>query len=253
MMVHSTMSFLLILLCSLLCVTHAVPNTPNPTSILKRALVSETLCDDAQDKPITQFLYQAVVLANSTISNKLPDGTSFRYSTAYSNYFRDTDWPIVSSMYQQINDFTWHREKRSPQVWLLCSQPNSIPAACKNGKRIAFTDPDPYPYTWDPVQWLPSSGIGFCSSFFDSENPLLNRYPRLTTHGAAIPADSPVHSSASASTARSLKKVWDDVKSHGGSKPALKTVQNGPSYAAAALEWYFLTLCGRSRNYSIPT
>lgn len=79
-------------------------------------------------------------------------------------------------MYQQINDFTWHREKRSPQVWLLCSQPNSIPAACKDGKRIAFTDPDPYPYTWDPVQWLPSSGIGFCSSFFDSENPLLNQY-----------------------------------------------------------------------------
>lgn len=75
-------------------------------------------------------------------------------------------------------------------------------------------------------------------------------YPRLTTHGAAIPADSPGHSSASA--ARLLKKAWDKVGSHGGPKPKLQRVQNGPSYAAAALEWYFLTLCGRSKEYTIP-
>lgn len=79
-------------------------------------------------------------------------------------------------MYHQINDFTWHREERTPQVWLLCSQPDSIPVTCKSGKKIAFTDPDPYPYTWDPAQWLPSSGIGFCSSFFDAKNPVVNHY-----------------------------------------------------------------------------
>lgn len=79
-----------------------------------------------------------------------------------------------------------------------------------------------------------------------------SRYPRLTTHGAATLADSPVHPSASASDARLLKKAWDDVKSHDGHKPALQRVQNGSSYAAAALEWYFLTLCRRSKDYTIP-
>lgn len=79
-------------------------------------------------------------------------------------------------MYRHINDYTWKSDQRSPQVWLLCSQPDSIPTACKSGKKIAFADPDPHPYTWDPAQWLPSSGIGFCSSFFDTKNPLLNQF-----------------------------------------------------------------------------
>lgn len=79
-------------------------------------------------------------------------------------------------MYKTINDFTWKREQRVPQIWLLCSQPDSIPAACRSGRRIAFADPDPYPYTWDPKEWLPSSGLGFCASFFDTKNPLLNQF-----------------------------------------------------------------------------
>lgn len=79
---------------------------------------------------------------------------------------------------------------------------------------------------------------------------MASSYPRQTTHGAAIPGDSPGNSSAF--TARSLKKAWDKVGNHGGPKPTLQLVQNGPSYAAAALEWYFLTLCGRSKEYTIP-
>ncbi|QDS73596.1 hypothetical protein FKW77_001560 [Venturia effusa] len=297
------MSVLLILLCSLLCVTHAVSDSSSPPSIIKRALVSETSCDDAQDNPINQFLFQAVVLANSTLDKKLPDGTDFRHSTAYSNYFTEADWPIVSSMYRHVNDFTWKREQRNPQVWFLCSQPDAVPTACTSEQRIAFADPDPYPYTWDPAQWLPSSGIGFCSSFFGSKSPLLSQYlfskssqewckgetfgdfhnvgffamqlfvgmdvygalakipsrpiprkdgfyPRLTTHGATVSAD--LSGELPAVAARSLKKAWDDAASHGGAAAPLQRVQNGPSYAAAAVEWYFLTLCGRDREYAIP-
>lgn len=81
-MVNSATKVLLTLLISVLAFAHAVPSNPNPPSVTKRALVSETLCDDAQDNSINQALYQAAVLANSTISNKLPDGTTFRHSTA---------------------------------------------------------------------------------------------------------------------------------------------------------------------------
>lgn len=81
-MISSTMSIILILLSSLLTITHAVSHSETTNSLLKRTLVSETLCDDAQDNPITQSLYQAVVLANSTLSKTLPDGTDFRHSTA---------------------------------------------------------------------------------------------------------------------------------------------------------------------------
>lgn len=82
-MVHSTMSFLLIVLCSLLAATHAIPYEQNsPSTHFERALISETLCDDTQDNPITQSLYQGAVLANSTLDQKLPDGTDFRHSTA---------------------------------------------------------------------------------------------------------------------------------------------------------------------------
>jgi hypothetical protein len=77
-------------------------------------------------------------------------------------------------MYQSINDFTWKRDQRTPEIWFLCSQPDSIPASCKDGKKIAFADPDPYPYTWNATKWLPSSGIGFCSSFFGDQ--LVNEF-----------------------------------------------------------------------------
>lgn len=77
------MSLLFLLLCSLFSVTRAVPYSRPSFSILKRALVSEILCDDAQDNPINQSLFQATVLANSTIDKKLPNGTDFRHSTAY--------------------------------------------------------------------------------------------------------------------------------------------------------------------------
>lgn len=79
-------------------------------------------------------------------------------------------------MYRHINDYAWKSDQRTPEVWLLCSQPDSIPKACKSGKKIAFADPDSHPYTWDPARWLPSSGIGFCASFFDTKNPLLNQF-----------------------------------------------------------------------------
>jgi hypothetical protein len=78
----------LLVLCSLGLLAQALPNDPSSVEApppQTSALVSETFCDDVQDNTINQSLFQAVVLANSTISNKLPDATDFRHSTAYAS------------------------------------------------------------------------------------------------------------------------------------------------------------------------
>jgi hypothetical protein len=53
-----------------------------PSRITKRALVSETMCDDGQDNVIGNPIFHAALFANTTIDMKLSDGTAFHQSKA---------------------------------------------------------------------------------------------------------------------------------------------------------------------------
>lgn len=73
-------------------------------------------------------------------------------------------------MFKLIN--AWRFDPRNfPNLWILCPSPDQKPEVCSYLETdTAFVDPDPTPYTWDETQWFPSSGIGFCDSFFDANN-----------------------------------------------------------------------------------
>jgi len=67
--------------CTLVVVSSSFPQPVDSYAVLPN---DETYCDEiTQDNPITQFLFDASLLANYTIDQKLVDGTAFKDSTAY--------------------------------------------------------------------------------------------------------------------------------------------------------------------------
>lgn len=80
-------------------------------------------------------------------------------------------------MFTAIDDYTFRRDVRWPSLWLLCPQPENIPAACSSDtNRLVYSDPDSHPYTWDPKQFLPETGFGFCPPFFVPGEPKVQTY-----------------------------------------------------------------------------
>ncbi|KAF2428716.1 hypothetical protein EJ08DRAFT_662315 [Tothia fuscella] len=275
----------------------------NSCNLTKRVLITESQCDDAQEAIITNPLFHAALLANVTFEKKLADGTGFRHSTAFTNYFEPSDHPTVSRMFKNIADYTYYRDLRNPSLFLLCSQPDAIPEACQGRHGLVFADPDSRAYSAQPD--LLSSGFGFCDTFFDPEEKYVQTfvwskdhqewcsddrkglsqywtvgyltlsllftmteaygalaniparwrglipgaYPHDVTHGAVMLKLQGNQTPWGA--ARALKQAWR-YAGWGRDLPKLRRVQNADSYAAAATEWYFLTLCGRSGKCSVP-
>jgi hypothetical protein len=91
----------------------------------------------------------------------------------FSNYFEDSDYHTVSQFFHHVNNYAYSRELRYPSLFLLCSQPDSIPEACKASESLVFADPDSRAYS-SQSEFL-TSGFGFCERFFSPNEPNMKK------------------------------------------------------------------------------